>query len=514
MRRVLTPVFGLLLSLGLAGLVQPAAAKRVALVIGNDSYAEVPKLQKAVNDARAMEATLAAIGFDVIRAVDVTRRAMNESLQRFTARLEPGDEALFFYAGHGVEIDGRNYLLPTDIPGAGPGQEEFVKSESVAVDRILEQIRGRGARVSILVLDACRDNPFATATSRGIGGTRGLARTLAPEGSFIIYSAGVGQTALDRLADTDPHPNSVFTRSLIPLLSRPGLSLVETARQVRRDVRDLAARVAHEQRPAYYDEVVGDFYFAGRPQLEIRPGAAEEKPVAAHPAGSPQTETPPPATPQPTGEQTVAARATTEPAAPPSQAAPAPPAATAPPKLMRGRRFKAEEVPFVCDACRAKIAEVFASAGKHRALAINVFGDAGYAWGYGTHDGAVQQALSNCFNRWQRQCEVYAVNDTVLWNHPEPQLPPWPWAEPGAGAPFSVEQLTMLGAEAQSELASRYLPARGPKAIAVGPGGAWAYQQAGASLEEVMRMSLQTCSHFSDGGTCRIVAINDSLAAR
>lgn len=261
------------------GLSQPVAAKRVALVIGNDSYREVTKLEKAVNDANAMATTLSEIGFEVIRATNVTRREMNRNIQLFASKLDLGDEALFFYAGHGVEIAGRNFLLPVDIPAAKPGHENFITSESIAVDRILDHIKSRNARISILMLDACRDNPFASEASRGIGGTRGLARTIAPKGTFIMYSAGVGQLALDRLNRDDPHTNSVFTRSIIPLIKRPGLSLVQMARQVRRDVEKLAATVSHVQRPAYYDEVTGDFYFNGG-----RKGSVQEPARTAAPA--------------------------------------------------------------------------------------------------------------------------------------------------------------------------------------------------------------------------------------
>ena len=238
-----------------------AHAKRVALIIGNNAYENVGPLEKAVNDARAMDKALAAIGFATIRAENTTHRQMNLKLLEFASQLEQGDEALFFFAGHGVEIDGRNYLLPTDVPDAAPGQDELIKSLSVGSDVVLDYIRRKGVRVSILILDACRNNPFKRAGTRSLGGTRGLAQARAPEGTFIIYSAGVGQLALDTLGEGDSHPNSVFTRSLIPLLKEPGLSLPQTARKVRRQVQKLAKRVSHSQRPAYYDEVTGDFYF-------------------------------------------------------------------------------------------------------------------------------------------------------------------------------------------------------------------------------------------------------------
>lgn len=260
MRQVEFPIFAFAL-LVIAANTHALAANRSALVIGNDDYEQVTKLQKAANDARAVGETLEHIGFKVMRAENLSRREMNKQIQLFASKLEKGDEALFFFAGHGVEINGRNYLLPTDIPQAAPAQEGFVATEAIAVDRVLDRIRERGTSVSILVLDACRDNPFPKSGTRSLGGTRGLARMPAPEGTFIMYSAGVGQKALDSLGSDDPHTNSVFTRSLVPLLKEPGFSLTATARQVRRDVQALARTISHDQRPAYYDEVTGKFFF-------------------------------------------------------------------------------------------------------------------------------------------------------------------------------------------------------------------------------------------------------------
>ena len=283
MRRSIFSVFFVVLLLAASGNI--ALAKRVALVIGNDDYQEVVKLQKAANDAQAMGDALESVGFEVHRAKNVVRRDMNFQLQTFYSKLQPGDEALFFYAGHGIEISGRNYLLPTDIPSAKPGREDFIKSEAIPVDRILRSIRKRGTRVSIMVLDACRDNPFPSEGTRSLGGTRGLARMPSPEGSFIMYSAGVGQTALDRLSDDDPHPNSVFTRSLVPLIKKPGFSLTRTARLVRREVQDLAGKVSHNQRPAYYDEVTGDFFFSGKEQKVATAPSKPTKPAAPQTGG-------------------------------------------------------------------------------------------------------------------------------------------------------------------------------------------------------------------------------------
>jgi hypothetical protein len=102
----------------------------------------------------------------------------------------------------------------------------MVRDEGHSVDAIVRRVQGRGAAVSFFVLDACRDNPIAATGTRSIGGTRGLTRVDTPNGVFVLFSAGLGQTALDRLADDDPDPNSVFTRKLVPLLKTPGLTQV------------------------------------------------------------------------------------------------------------------------------------------------------------------------------------------------------------------------------------------------------------------------------------------------
>src|SRR5512133_376535 len=145
-------------------LAAPAhAEKRVALVIGNNDYKHVPKLQKAVNDARTMGDTLKQLGFSVMIAENQTRQAFSQTLLAFDNAIEPGDTAFFFYAGHGFEIAGQNFLLPTDVPAASEGQEELVRDASVLADRIIERLQNRKVRTAILVFDACRNNPFERA---------------------------------------------------------------------------------------------------------------------------------------------------------------------------------------------------------------------------------------------------------------------------------------------------------------------------------------------------------------
>lgn len=251
------------------------AARRLALVIGNDAYVDVPRLHKAVNDANAVAARLRDQDFQVTLATDVTRRAMNRAISRFAADIDAGDVVFVFYAGHGVEISGENYLLPVDVPRARPGDEEFIKAESIGLSRLLDRVRAAGAATNIAIIDACRDNPFEQVATRSLGGRRGLGRIVAPEGTFVIFSAGAGQSALDRLSADDADPNSVFTRALLPLMGEPGLPIRDLALKLRREVKSLASTVSHRQVPAYYDELIGQFYFGER---------TKPKPAVARPA--------------------------------------------------------------------------------------------------------------------------------------------------------------------------------------------------------------------------------------
>jgi Caspase domain len=125
-----------------------------------------------------------------------------------------------------------------------------------------DRLQEKGAATVILILDACRDNPFAIKGKRSIGMTRGLTRMDPAEGMFVLFSAGQGQSALDRLSDTDADPNSVFTRTLLSELATPGESMVQIAKRTQAKVRELAAKVDHVQVPAYYDQIVGDLYLS------------------------------------------------------------------------------------------------------------------------------------------------------------------------------------------------------------------------------------------------------------
>jgi uncharacterized caspase-like protein len=274
---------------GLTALAAPAhAEKRVALVIGNNDYRNVPKLLKAVNDARTMGDTLKQLGFQVMVAENQNRVQFSQSLLAFDNAVGPGDTAFFFYAGHGFEIAGQNYLLPTDVPAATEGQEELVRDASVLADRIVERLQNKKVRTSILVFDACRNNPFERSGTRAVAGGGGLApMTQLPEGVFSVFSAGYKQTALDRLSNDDTSPNSVFTRTFAKELMQPGENLVEVAQHTRKLVSEMAESIGHRQIPAYTDQMVDNVFLNGlaKGQTEAAKSAepAPQKVAAAIP---------------------------------------------------------------------------------------------------------------------------------------------------------------------------------------------------------------------------------------
>src|ERR1700675_865338 len=280
----------LALAASFLALAQPARAeKRVALVIGNNDYKNVPKLQKAVNDARTMAETLKQLGFSVMVAENQTRQAFSETLLAFDKTVSAGDTAFFFYAGHGFEIAGQNFLLPTDVPAASEGQEELVRDASVLADRVIERLQNKKVRTAILVFDACRNNPLERAGTRAVAGGGGLApMTQLPEGVFSVFSAGPRQTALDRLSNDDDNPNSVFTRTFAKELTQPGLNLVQVAQRTRRLVAEMAETVSHKQIPVYFDQMVDDVFLnglaKGQPEAakttEPQPKVAALPPVA------------------------------------------------------------------------------------------------------------------------------------------------------------------------------------------------------------------------------------------
>ena len=229
----------------------PVQERRVALVMGNNAYQHINRLDNAVGDARAMAREFRSLGFEVIEKLDVDQRSMKAAVREFVQRIANGGVGAFFFAGHGVQEGGNNYLLPVDIgaltdPAALPDEAVELYAD------IMARIGQSGAKFSLLVIDACRDNPFPRRAGRGVGGMRGLTVPGTPDGMVVVYSAGVGQQALDRLGKDDRDPNGLFTREFIREIHVPGLEVAEVVRNVRQRVREQAAKVKHEQTPAIY----------------------------------------------------------------------------------------------------------------------------------------------------------------------------------------------------------------------------------------------------------------------
>ena len=274
----------------LISLASPLSAKSIALIIGNDNYAEVEDLRKAREDASGYQEYFERQGFEVFARTDLSTRDMSFELATFYDQIGPGDTVAFIYSGHGWSNGQENYLLPTDIRPEGSetliAQESFVLRNGA--NGILDEIAARKPRLTIAVVDACRNNPFTSVNgTRSVGLTRGLVPVSAPSGTFVAFSAGENQTALDRLNDDDPEPYSVFTRHFLAKLDAHA-DLQSAFKATQLAVNTAAAGIGHPQRPAYYDEVIGQACLSGscepiraQPQPEKAPVfVAAEKPDA------------------------------------------------------------------------------------------------------------------------------------------------------------------------------------------------------------------------------------------
>lgn len=235
----------------------PVHAKRIALVMGNDNYTSVSKLQKAGNDATAIARELKAAGFTVQLHRDLNYRGMVKAVEAFANSITGGDEVVVYFAGHGVQIKNGSYLLPTDIEANSEKEVEKTAYELLALTDMISEAK---PAFSLVMIDACRDNPLK-AGGRSVGNLRGLSALEPPKGQIVVYSASRGQQALDRLNPQDSNPNGVFTREFITSMKKPGVKIEDLMREVQDSVESLAKSVNHEQRPAVYNEARGNFHF-------------------------------------------------------------------------------------------------------------------------------------------------------------------------------------------------------------------------------------------------------------
>jgi len=268
------------------------ADDRVALIIGNSAYTEVAALQNPKNDATDLAAELSQLGFSVEKVLDADRRGMESSIDRFVKRISSESAALFHYSGHGMQVQNENYLIPVDFRMT---DEASVKFDAVSASKVHERMLGAGARLSMLVLDACRNNGFAL--SRASGG--GLAMMTAGKGSFLAFSTAPGRTA----SDNPDGRNGLFTAYFIEGLRTPGLSLDRLFSQVRERTYEASGE---EQLPWTSSSVIGDFIFARATQRQMVHGDAVPVQIAQAPASTPAVVQAPrvqtPAPPQRSGQ--------------------------------------------------------------------------------------------------------------------------------------------------------------------------------------------------------------------
>jgi len=235
-------VFGAALALSQA---VRAAETKIALVIGNSAY-PAARLKNPVNDAKAMADKLRALGFDVALRTDSSQRDMTRAISQFGHKLALGSVGLFYYAGHGMQVRGKNYLIPVD---AEIETEGSVSSEAVDVDLVLNQLGP--ARLSMVILDACRNNPFERKFRSSASG--GLAQIDAPTGTLLAYATAPGKVAADGTGS-----NGLYTEALLKALDTPGLKVEDVFKQVRIHVLKTSD---NQQIPWESSSLTGEFYF-------------------------------------------------------------------------------------------------------------------------------------------------------------------------------------------------------------------------------------------------------------
>lgn len=263
-----------ILVLVLLGVAPCTAASRIALVVGNSDYQSVGKLANPANDARLVAETFQRLGFTLVGGaaqLDLDKSRFDQVIQTFSKQLLGAEVAVFYYAGHGIQVRGTNYLVPIS---ANPAREADVDFMMVDVGLVLRQMEAAGTKLNIVILDACRNNPFGGRGLRSSDG--GLAQIRAPEGTILSYATQPGNVALD---GDDGH--SPYTRALVDAVQRPGLDVLQAFNQVGLSVKKATASA--QQPWVASSPIDGSFYFAGPAdgQLAAAPVAAAVSPPPA-----------------------------------------------------------------------------------------------------------------------------------------------------------------------------------------------------------------------------------------
>jgi uncharacterized caspase-like protein len=270
--------------------------RRLALIVGNEAYPKWP-LKNPANDARSMHAAVSDAGFQSTLLLNGSLRQVERAVDQFVGSIRPGDVALFYYSGHGIQLAGENYLVPVDFDAKDEADAKYV---SYSISRVSERIEGAGARLSVLILDACRTNPFRTSR----GGAGGLAAMNTGQGTFIAFATGPGQTA----DDNPGSHNGLFTGHVVEEMRVPGITIDTLFNHVREKV---YGESNGKQVPWSVSSVIGEFRFRSGPGAQTV--AVATPPGRAPVASAVRTSTLPAAGTRPDGAVTRPDGGTTRP---------------------------------------------------------------------------------------------------------------------------------------------------------------------------------------------------------
>nr|WP_246337379.1 caspase family protein [Azospirillum oleiclasticum] len=501
------------------------AGDRVALVVGNGDYRHATPLLNPPNDAKLMASTLDDAGFDLIGGkplIDLSREDLEKAVREFGQRIRGASAAVFFYAGHGIQMNGTNYLVPVTAKVAS---EADVRYELVDVGLVLDAMDGNDRRMNIVVLDACRNNPFG---GRGMrSASSGLAQMQAPAGTVIGYATQPGALA----ADGDGR-NSPYTAALAEAMRRPGSTVFDVFNNVGVQV---MRKTGGSQQPWFSTSPLdGEFHFfaptgAAKPPP---PGPAADREVAfwnsikdsadptlfkayleQFPGGTfrslaesrLRTLTPIPAAPQPATPVPAPA-----PAAPQVAGTVAPPVLPGKPPSAGSMLFDASAVPYVKPAARETLSR-YASAPSPKAFAVATNGSYAYvtsANGPLPPSRVARAALERCEFLAGRRCALYAVDDRLVVPPGTPlRLADFEIEKEGAVNPATVPFLTRADAFAAMGV---YAGKSESKALALHWRGAYGYATGRKTEDEAREAALEYCAKHEPEG-CFIYAVDDEI---
>ncbi|QCG91006.1 DUF4189 domain-containing protein [Azospirillum sp. TSH100] len=522
-----------------AGAGEAAAERRVALVMGNSAYQYAPRLPNPTNDAKAMADSLRAAGFELIGGapqLDLDRAGTERVIRSFGAKLAGADVGLFFYAGHGMQARGTNYLLPVS---ANLEKEADVRYELIDIAMVLDEMALAESRLNIVILDACRNNPFG---GRGMrAASPGLAQMQAPAGTIIAYATQPGAVAADGAG-----ANSPYTEALSKAILKPGETVFDVFNDVGITVKRNSGGV--QQPWVSASPIEGRFYFLGPTTVVMAP-PADAAPAATAAGADKETlfwdsikgssnrglfeaylKQFPQGTFAPIAEARVAELGGTVPperaqlsvaalAAPPVPVpapvptlppAPAAPTATPAPAAPPVRPLDVSAIPYLSAKSRQTLA-MYAGLPSPKALAISTKGNYAYFSNKSnsrTGDDVKRSALQYCQYRAEEPCTLYAVDDAVVME--AKGFTPMPVEILGSGR-FDPARVPFVSDHTRKVGMVNYQRNPGHKALAVTLAGRWATVWDRDSEEEAKQAALERCEQSGGNHDCMLYAVGDRI---